>query len=290
MAQSPSHKWGQIIGDLLEDVIEIILQEFLEDKELYLDRQGIRPARKGKKVSWVDDFGNKHDLDFVIERDGNHYQIGQPIAFIESAWRRYTKHSRNKAQEIQGAILPLVSTHRNNAPFIGAIIAGEFTTGAITQLKSLGFSILYFPFKLISSSFDIVGIDGFYDEDTTEDAFIQKIRAFEELSNAQIESLKNQIISVNQNDIKSFLDTLTKSINRFIVKITILPLHGKMTECHKVQDAIKFIENYTPNENLDFIKFEINISYNNGDKIEATFQSISDAIDFLNSFASPTPH
>jgi hypothetical protein len=97
MAKSPSHKWGQIIGDFLEEVFSAQLAKFARKHKLYLDTKGERPARKGKKVSWVDSFENTHDLDFVLERNGTKNRIGEPVAFIESAWRRYTKHSRNKA-------------------------------------------------------------------------------------------------------------------------------------------------------------------------------------------------
>ena len=108
MAESPAHKFGQVIGGLLESVVMPPLEQFCEKQGLYLDYQKkIRPARRGRKVSWGDSYGNFHDLDFVIERNGSDYEIGQPVAFIEAAWRRYTKHSRNKAQELQGAILPL---------------------------------------------------------------------------------------------------------------------------------------------------------------------------------------
>lgn len=54
--------------------------------------------------------GNAHDLDFVLERGGSDDKIGMPAAFIETAWRRYTKHYRNNAQEIQGALEPLAET------------------------------------------------------------------------------------------------------------------------------------------------------------------------------------
>ena len=105
MAESPSHKFGQIIGNLLESVIEPFLSEFAKEKHLYLDYQkNPRKARKGKKVTWEDPYGNVHDLDYVLEMDGTDTMTGTPVAFIEVAWRRYTKHSRNKAQEIQGAI------------------------------------------------------------------------------------------------------------------------------------------------------------------------------------------
>ena len=105
MAQSPSHRFGQIIGEVLEAAIHDPLEEVCRKHGLYLDSKHSRLARNGlNKVVWKDSKGNTHDLDYVIERDGTEETIGAPKAFIEIAWRRYTKHSRNKAQEIQGAI------------------------------------------------------------------------------------------------------------------------------------------------------------------------------------------
>src|ERR1051325_9331170 len=149
MAESHSHTFGQIIGDLLETAIQPHLEKFAAENKLFLDKKGERLIRKGKKVSWKDIKDNIHDLDFVLERNGTNESLGIPVAFIETAWRRYTKHSRNKAQEIQGAILPLVETYKNSGPFIGAILAGVFTKGALEQLSSLGFSVLYIPYQNI---------------------------------------------------------------------------------------------------------------------------------------------
>src|SRR6476620_7785514 len=136
MAESPSHKFGQALGKLFEDIVldDILkprLEQFAKTKNYYLDSQRSRPVRSGKKVTWEDKYGNKHDLDFVIEIDVTDDQLGRPVAFIESAWRRYTKHSRNKAQEIQGAILPIIELHHLSAPFYGAVLAGEFTKPAL---------------------------------------------------------------------------------------------------------------------------------------------------------------
>lgn len=102
MAESPAHKFGQMIGELLETVVLPQLEIFCKNRKLYLDyRKKTRAIRTGKKVTWEDQYGNTHDLDFVIEQDGTDERIGRPLAFIETAWRRYTKHSRNKAQEIR---------------------------------------------------------------------------------------------------------------------------------------------------------------------------------------------
>ena len=87
MAHSPSHQFGQLIGDFLEEFVGVLLREFVGNHHgLYLDgKHNARPARKGKKVAWTDDKENVHDLDFVIEKNGKDFAMGIPVAFIESA-------------------------------------------------------------------------------------------------------------------------------------------------------------------------------------------------------------
>ena len=81
MAISPAHRFGQEIGLLLEEIIKPLLAEFTHRHDLYLDAKGPRgAARPGNKVTWTDKYGNTHDLDFVIERDGTADQRGRPLA------------------------------------------------------------------------------------------------------------------------------------------------------------------------------------------------------------------
>ena len=178
MAKSPPHRLGQIIGDFLEGVALPLLEDFCRrhnkgesENTIYLDKKGNRPARPGQKLTWYDKYGNAHDLDFVIERGGTDDNIGHPIAFIEAAWRRYTKHSKNKAQEIQGAVLPIVEKYAWDSPFIGAFLAGVFTGPAIEQMKSAGFAISLFPYDTIIEAFATVNVDISFDEQTTDTHF-----------------------------------------------------------------------------------------------------------------------
>jgi hypothetical protein len=288
MAKSPSHKWGQIIGDFLEEVFSAQLAKFARKHKLYLDTKGERPARKGKKVSWVDSFENTHDLDFVLERNGTKNRIGEPVAFIESAWRRYTKHSRNKAQEIQGAILPLVTTHKNFAPFIGVMLAGEFTGGALNQLKSLGFNVLYFPYDLILQSFKKYGIDASTEEDTSEKDFLDKIHKWESFNKKK--DLARYLLRLNKNEVDNFFENLEKAVSRFIDSVSVLPLHGTSSTLITVKEAIDFIENYrSKNGSEPVLKYEIIVRYNNDDKVEGIFNTKASAVEFLESYATPKP-
>src|SRR5438094_7324339 len=180
MALSPAHRFGQIIGEILEAAIFPLLQKIAAQNKLFLDHKGSRPARaKNRKVTWKDSKGNTHDLDYVMEKGGSATQIGSPRAFIEVAWRRHTKHSRNKAQEIQGAIGPLAETYAYSHPFLGAVLGGVFTQGSLTQLESHRFQIVYVPYESIIKAFAAIKLDARYDEDSPDREVQRKVDAYE---------------------------------------------------------------------------------------------------------------
>jgi hypothetical protein len=285
MAESPAHKFGQIIGDVLEAAIGPLLKDFATKHNLYLDKKGPRPARSGSKVSWTDLYGNTHDLDFVLERNGTDSKIGIPVAFIETAWRRYTKHSRNKAQEIQGAIMPLAETHKNTAPFKGAVLAGVFTEGAITQLKSLGFTVLYFPYENIVKAFGTVGIDASFDEDTLDSEFKKKVKSWTSLPDDKKRRVIKQLLKLQAKEVDKFIETLAETIVRRISSVRIIPLHGKPYDLRSISEAISFIETYDENNgSLSIIRYEVEIKYNNGDNIRGEFRDKKDAVEFLQNY------
>lgn len=290
MAESPAHRFGQILGEVLEAGIEPSLRRFAEQHGLFLDKQGRRPARRGRKVSWKDASGNTHDLDYVLERDGTPEKIGIPVAFIETAWRRYTKHSRNKAQEIQGAILPLAATHKQHAPFVGVVLAGVFTAGALTQLKSLGFTVLFFPYENVCEAFRLVGIDAHFDEMTPDSDFAAKVEAWGSLSDAQRALVADALVKTNAAGLDTFMGSLTLAVTRQIERIIVLPLRGMPYELKTVEDAIAFVEGQglaeAPEE---ILRFEIQIFYGNGDKIEGHFADKRAAIAFLNNYRTSAP-
>ena len=103
MAQSPAHRLGQIIGEEIEAAVCKPMQALAVEFGLYLDYQHPRPAREGKKkVAWTDSRGNTHVLDDVLEEGVSKKVRGDPRAFIETAWRRYTKHSHQEPPHRRG--------------------------------------------------------------------------------------------------------------------------------------------------------------------------------------------
>ncbi len=259
------------------------MQKFARKHKLYLDKKGVRKARSGKKVTWTDSKENKHDLDFVLERGGTENKIGVPVAFIESAWRRYTKHSRNKAQEIQSAVLPLANKYKNSSPFVGVVLAGVFTEGALSQLKSLGFGVLYFPYDTVVKAFSKFGINAAFDEKTAETDFRKKIESWNKLANK--EDVAKELLKLNKKNVDEFLNSLSDTVSRFIERIIILPLHGQEAVSNSVTEAIDFLKKYSEDKpKLPLSKYEIIIKYNTGDRIEASFKDKKDSIKFLETY------
>jgi hypothetical protein len=283
MAKSPSHKFGQILGEVLEAAVEPLLRSFAAEYEIYLDKKGKRPTRKGRrKISWIDVYENPHDLDFVLERGGTASNLGTPMAFIETAWRRYTRHSKNKAQEIQGAVLPLVFTHQSVAPFIGAVLAGDFTSGALKQLRSMGFKVLYFPYSTATKAFGQFGIDATYDEDTPDAVFAQKVQSWESLTEDQRTSIAKSLLASSTSEVNQFMGDLRLAVERRIETVVVVPLHGITSELSSVEEAIVFIQNYSELDNHHpVVKYEIEVKYNNGDKVRAECKNKDSAVIFL---------
>ncbi|MGQ6393672.1 hypothetical protein ACUNFG_20950 [Serratia sp. IR-2025] len=290
MAESPSHKLGQLIGNILESLFVPLLQGIADKSGLYLDVVGQnRKARKGKKITWEDAYGSTHDLDFVFEFSGSDTTLGRPVAFIESAWRRYTKHSKNKVQEIQGAVLPIVNKYQVECPFKGAILAGEFTEPSLKQLQSCGFQVLYIPYKNFVSAFLVAGIDMSFDENTPVSVLSNKVASIEKLEQNQLEKVKEAVFKSSQNEINEFIKSLELKVQKTLKYITISPLYGHDFKFKTLDEAKAFITEHNSNKTPDNLRFNtlvIHVKYMNGDTINAELSSKSAAISFLTSILS----
>lgn len=283
MAASPSHAWGQVIGNTIEASVNSVLRDVAKEFGLYLDSSGPRTARAGKSVLWTDRYGNSHDLDYVIERGGSEESIGSPVAFVEVAWRRYTRHSRNKAQEIQGAVLPLAETFEHEAPFLGAVIAGEFTDNALSQLKSVGFCVLHLPYPDVMAAFIVAGIDADYDEQTKVEEFDEKLEVWQALDQVERSGVANRLIDLRSDNVGAFVTDLRAALSRAIDVVLLMPLFGDPIEFNGLLGAVEYLEHGdlagTPSET--FVRVEIEVRYSNGDTVRGAFGTSGAAAQFL---------
>ena len=284
MAKSQSHQLGEFIGSFFEDLMKEPIREFTDNYGLYFDTNRPRKVRKNRKtLTWTDVHANKHRLDFVIEKGGTETEIGDPVAFIEIAWRNYTRHSKNKVQEISAAVNPICDKYEMIKPFKGAILSGVFTDNSISQLRSEGFHVLYIPSEKIIEAFKAHGLDIYYDDNTTEAEVSKKYTAISKKSNnAILEKVRQEILKTCKAEIGQFVGELSLFYNRKIKIISILPLHGKRTEMFDVEKAIEFINAYTDiseDQSLEYI--EVVVNYNNGSIIQCQFKEKIEVVGFL---------
>ncbi|HEM5183773.1 TPA: hypothetical protein U1729_000646 [Streptococcus suis] len=285
MAKSSAHKLGQLIGNIFEASIKEVLNPIITDRGLYLDYKKERRARGNKKeVMGRDLLGNSHKLDYVIERGGTEDSVGDPIAFVEIAWRRYSKHSKNKAEEIGDVLDVMYRTYSSIHPFKGAILAGVFTGSAISQLKSKGITVAYIDYEKIISQFSGYGLEIAWDEDTLEAELDNKVSELESYISQNEAQIISDMVENNKIEFDNFKSELIKTLERKVSKITIVPHHGESSTFLVSSDAIEFLDAYNELEvkGYNFISYEIFITYKEsiGD-IKATFTNKIEAKKFI---------
>ena len=285
MATSPSHQLGEAIGDFFEFSIIQYLNPIISRKGYYLDYRHPRPARGNKReVIGVDYNGNKHKLDIVVEKGGSETKLGTPKAFIEMAWRRYVKHSKNKVQEIAGAILPLIETHAKDMPFYVAVLAGEFTDNSLVQLRSQGFYVLYFNYTEICSLFKTVGLSIHWEENTSDSDLQDIVDSFRALDDAQIRRLLINFFETYSDRLKALADALCESLDTTIAEVVVVPIHGIAQTLDTIGGALKFIMDYDETTSVPILRYEIIVRYNNGAEYTMKCSNKSKAIQFLNQY------
>lgn len=284
MAESLAHRWGQILGEVFESAFHPLLARVAAESGVFMDFNGnMRQTRKGGIPKWQDENENWHRLDYVFERGGKSDQVGIPTAFIELAWRRYTKHSKAKVQEIEGAVMPLAQTYRHNHPFLGAILGGVFTKTSLAQLRSRGFCLIYVPTFKVVEAFDLVGIDAGCNESTPEEEYNKKIVKFEVLTSKQRKTIENALVIAEPDEVAEFVSNLTTSLSRTVERIIVLPLHGEAHVSADVAKAIAFVSSYAEGggTSAPLINYEIEVRYSNGAVVRGAFPTKSEAVSFL---------
>jgi hypothetical protein len=181
--------------------------------------------------------------------------------------------------------MPLFEKYKKDNPFIGVILAGVFTDNSLRQLQSLGFTILYFPYEMIVNAFRVLGIDVYFEENTTEEYFAEQIALWEKLNNTQKDKIYRKITEQNLFAINQFMSSLQLKLDRKINRVHIWMMYGKQYIFDSIEKAKEFIVNVNINDiSPEFNKYEAEIQYSNGDIIRVEYRNQNDMLGFLSSF------
>ncbi len=181
---------------------------------------------RGEKIIWQDVDGNNVDFDFVLELDGTTNKRGIPIAFFETFWRRGSRHSKDKARDDSGKLMPMKDTFPT-ARVLGIISAGDFTNPAKELVKSRGIDLFYVEKNKIISAWQKHDLVIDYHDKSSEEIKNQISSDIIDSINVDINLLNNVANTlmeiVGQQAIKSYIQRLVSQIGavpqKYIIEI-----------------------------------------------------------------------
>jgi hypothetical protein len=167
-----------MVGDWFEEHFVLpMLSDVAGRLKLYLDHRFKKRAARGAKLAWPDQEGNVVDYDFVMELGGTDTILGVPVAFVESCWRRGTRHSKDKARDDTGKLIPMRQMYPT-ARFLGVVVGGDFTAPARELVRSREIDLLYVPKEKIVAAFQNVGLTVDYLDSSSEQVKRKLAREF----------------------------------------------------------------------------------------------------------------
>jgi hypothetical protein len=164
-----------------------------------------------------------------------------------------------------------------------AVLSGVFTADSIRQLQSVGFSVAFVNYHNVISAFRKVGIEGGYEEGTPDDAVLATVQKWQALSPSDRQTVVGEVVRMLDPEMSRLKAEIATVVNRRIALIRVLPVHGSPIEFSTLAAAIGFIESYNDREPSPhgFVRYEVQIRYDNGNRIDGEFGSKEQATDFL---------
>lgn len=244
-AASAGHQLGQLVGDWLEDhFTSPLLQRAATVLRLYLDHRRQGRACRGDKVLWRDEDGNSVAYDFVMELDGTNERLGVPVAFSETFWRRGSRHSKDKARDDSGKLMPMKDTYPT-AQFAGIVAGGDFTKPAVQLVKSRGIDLLLIPKGKVVAAFAKHAVQIDYPDKLPEPQKAQLVAAFRAKVN---DAVKAQVADelramIGEASLDSYVDRIKGALGALPQEIRIAARRTAVpASFESIEDASAFLQ------------------------------------------------
>ncbi len=277
---SAGHKLGQLVGDWFEEFFVLpLLRRVAVHLKLYLDcRFCTRKGREGDKIIWKDLEGNEVDYDFVMELDGSDEKLGIPVAFFECFWRRGKRHSKDKARDDTGKLLPMRDVHPT-ARFLGIVAGGDFTAPARTLVQNRQIDLFYVPKAKIVSAFEKNGLQIDYPDRLPEP---EKAKLADALEAGLTPTKKTDTAAtlrqlVGEVSLKTYVDRVRAALGALAQEIRIIAQReSKPAVFETIEDATAFLRD----PKFDFSTLEENfvyqITYTDGTEFERMLDTLNE--------------
>lgn len=276
---SSGHKLGQLIGEWYEEYFVLpLLQEVGKALNLFVDSRFIPRKARGVKILWRDLDGNLVDYDFVLELGGSDNRLGIPVAFIECFWRRGSRHSKDKARDDSGKLMPMRETYPT-ARFLGIVAAGDFTKPARELVRSREIDLFYVPKDKIITAFHTCDLIIDYQDKLPEDEKAKIVKCFDSKfdSSKKREVQKALYNLVGVATVESYVDRVRASLSALPQEIRFVLRHDSQPITFEtVIDATNFLKSPTFNMTSPIESYLYQVTYSDGSEFEKSVSTLDE--------------
>ncbi len=214
----------------------------------------------------------------MLELHGTENEIGIPVAFVECFWRRGSRHSKDKARDDSGKLMPMRETYPT-ARFLGIVAAGDFTKPARDLIRSREIDLFYVPKDniIIIKAFFYNGLIMDYPDNSTETEKWRIVTTFEKtFTSEKKEQVQHSLITqVGIPTINSYVDRVRAALSalpqeiRFILRQDSTPLIFE-----SLAEASKFLNQPNFRMGKPQKSYLYQITFSDGSEFEKTVASL----------------
>jgi hypothetical protein len=276
---SAGHKLGQLVGDWFEEYVVLpLLTTVADGLHFYLDHRFRVRAARGERILWRDEEDNSVAYDFVMELQGSDNAMGIPVAFFECFWRRGSRHSKDKARDDSGKLVPMRLVHPT-ARFLGIVAAGDFTQPARQLVLSREIDLLYVPKEKVIASFSSLGLQMDYPDKAPEEEKQRLVREFEgRLTNKARQKAADKLRGLlGKPAINTYLDRVRAALGAIPQEIRFIARHDSAPRVFEsISDATLFLKKPDFDFGNPAETYVYQITYSNGTEFEREVDTLGD--------------
>ena len=277
---SAGHKLGQLVGDWFEEYLVLpLLQQVAEHLHVYVDhRFRTRKSRVGDKIIWKDVDGSGVDYDFVMELGGSDRKPGIPVAFFECFWRRGARHSKDKARDDTGKLLPMRDVHPT-ARFLGIVAGGDFTAPARALVQNRQIDLFYIPKAKIVGAFEKHGLQIDYPDRMSEPEKAKLANAFERALTTRVKKQAASALRrlIGETSLASYIDRVRAALGALPQEIRFITQRQSQPAIFEsIPEATAFLETPDFDWSRETTNFIYEITYTDGTEFARTLDTIED--------------
>jgi hypothetical protein len=255
-----------------------MLSEVAQRLKLYLDHRFKKRPARGSKLVWRDQDGNAVDYDFVMELGGSDSELGVPVAFIESCWRRGSRHSKDKARDDTGKLVPMREMYPT-ARFLGVVVGGDFTAPARELVRSREIDLLYVPKEKIVTAFQKAGLTVDYLDSSSEQVKRGLARSFASgfTNAAKAEIVHNLKELLGGAVVSGYVSSVHSALAALPQEIRILEVRASAPRIFEsIYEASEFLQSPTFDFDTFSQGYRYEITYRDGSEFSREVATIDD--------------